>query len=104
MDYHSRSRNASDPEAAFNSLPAGFFSTKAYFLPKTIGRIVSRPSITVISSGELAGGKPGSASGSAVISNLIDGTMLVYLSSDGSLLIDSSTSLSGIGMFRLQPL
>lgn len=92
-----RSQNAGGPEATFNSLPAGFFSTKAYFLPKTVGRIVSRPNITVISSGALAGGKPGSASGTAVISNSIDGTMLVYLSSDGSLLIDSSTSLSGIG-------
>lgn len=95
-----RSRGAGNAMFAFDAIPAGFVAGKAFFAPRTAGRIVSRTSFAVNVAASGASGLPGAAVASFAITGAAIGGLIAGGVANASFSINATASIAGLASGR----
>lgn len=91
-----RSRGAGNALFAYDALPAGFMAGRAYFAPRTAGRVVARTSFTVTGAANGASGLPGVALASFAINGTAIGGSLAGGVANAAFAIGATANIAGL--------
>jgi len=91
-----RSRGAGVAMFAFDAVPAGFMAGKAFFAPRTAGRIVTRNAFAVDGAAVGAMGLPGAAAASFAVNGAAIGGLIAGGVANASFTITGTASIAGL--------
>ncbi len=91
-----RSRGAGNALFAYDALPAGFMAGRAYFAPRTAGRVVARTSFAITGAADGASGLPGVAAATFSINGTAIGGSLAGGVANAAFSIGATANIAGL--------